>query len=177
MAVGVFDFHRQLRKGLAEFRNEHDRVKAKAVAAHRLMGNDARHPPAGDQGLGVHLGSHRDQGAHQRRAAVGDVGHLLQQGLDVVAVALGIAKLRGIKRGVHARQAAKGVHAQAGIVCQRRQAAETGCVTGLGERVFHKGAKRLIRLGDVQVSLAHQLHAERREHGLQFGELAGVVGG
>ena len=89
---------------------------------------------------------------------MGDGGHLLQQGPDIVLVTLGIAKLRGIKRGVHARQATEGVHAQAGIVCQCRQATEHGRVAGLGERVFHKGAEGFFGLGNAQRGLAQQLH-------------------
>ncbi|MNU00936.1 hypothetical protein D3C72_2441850 [compost metagenome] len=47
---------------------------------------------------------------------------------------------------------------------------------GLGQGVLDKGAKRLWRLAHAQIGLAHQFHAQRRKHGLQFGQFAAVVG-
>lgn len=50
-------------------------------------------------------------------------------------------------------------------------------MTGLGQGVFNKGAKRLIRLTNPKLGLAQQFHAQRRQHGLQLGQLALVVRG
>jgi hypothetical protein len=46
----------------------------------------------------------------------------------------------------------------------------------LGQRVFDKSAERLLGLADAEFSLRNQRHAQRRQHGLQFDEFAGVVG-
>ena len=74
------------------------------------------------------------------------MGHLFEQGLDIVGVALGVAKLRGIKRGVHAGQPAKSIHAQTGIIRQRRQAAQGRRMARFGQGIFDKGMKRLVSL-------------------------------
>jgi len=50
-------------------------------------------------------------------------------------------------------------------------------MTGLGKSVFNKRAKRLISLSDPKLGLAQQSHAQRRQHGLQLGQLALVVRG
>ena len=57
----------------------------------------------------------------------------------------------------------------------RWQAAGARSVARFLQRVLHEGAMRLLGLGDAQIGLAHQLHVQRRQHGLQFGEL-GVFG-
>ena len=50
-------------------------------------------------------------------------------------------------------------------------------MTGLGQGIFDKGAKRLFSLANTKLGLAQQLHAQRRQHGLQLGQLALVVRG
>ena len=48
-------------------------------------------------------------------------------------------------------------------------------VARFGQGVFYKGAKGFGRLGHAQTALGHQRAAQRREHGLQFGEFALLV--
>src|SRR5690606_36439713 len=91
-------------------------------------------------------------------------------------IALGQAVLRGVVRRVHARQAAESLDAQAGVVGQRGQAALARRVARLGERILDEGAVRLGRLGNAELGLAHEFHAQRREQRLQLGQLARVVG-
>jgi hypothetical protein len=42
--------------------------------------------------------------------------------------------------------------------------------------VFNKRAEGLIRFGYAEIGLAHQFHVQRGQHGLQFSQLAPVVG-
>src|SRR5512141_2226001 len=46
----------------------------------------------------------------------------------------------------------------------------------LGQCVFHEGAMRFFGFGNAQLRLRHHLNAERREHSLEFAQLAGIVG-
>ena len=59
---------------------------------------------------------------------------------------------------------------------QRAQSGVLAGKAGLGQGVLDKGAVRLLGLAHAEVGLAHQLHAQGGQHGLQFGELAAVVG-
>src|SRR3990167_5691646 len=174
--MGILHFHRQLGKGLAKLGNPHHRVKTETVAAQALTCNLAHHPPHGDEWLRVFGRTHRHQRADHGRTAVVNSLHLLQQCGDVVVVTLGVAVLGGVVGCVHARQTTKGVDAQAGVVGQRGQAGVLRRIACLGQRVFHKGAVGLGRLGHAQVALAHQGAAQRAKHGLQFDQLALVVG-
>ena len=176
MAVGVFDVFGQLCECLAELRNPHHRIKPKAIAANRLAGDFAHHTACGNQRLGVLRCAHSHQGADQRGAPVGDGAHLLQQGDDVVVVAFGITKLGGVPGGVHARQAIKGINAQAGVVCHRSKPAVLCGMPCLGQGVFNKSPVRLSRLGNAQIGLAHQLQPKGRKHGVQLGQFAQVIG-
>ena len=176
MAVGVFDCSGQLGKGFAQLGQEHHRVKTKAVAAASFAGDVADDAAHGNQRLGVLWAAHGHQRADQRGAAVVLVLHLLQQSAHVVVIAFVVAKLRAVVRRVHARQAAKGVDAQAGVVGNGGQAGVGGGKARFGQGVFNKGAVRLLGLAHAQVGLANQLHAQRGEHGLQFGQFAEVVG-
>ena len=101
---------------------------------------------------------------------------LFQQGTHVVVVAFLVAELGAVISSVHAGQAAKGIHAHAGIVGQRGQACVLRRKPCLGQGVFDKGAEGLLGLAHAQIGLAHQLHAQGRKHGLQLGQLAAVVG-
>ena len=55
--------------------------------------------------------------------------------------------------GQHARGAAQGVDAQAGVVGQRRQASEPAGVAGFGQGVFDKGVEGFFGFRDVPVRL------------------------
>ena len=79
--------------------------------------------------------------------------------------------------GAHAGLAAEGVHAQASVVGHGGQAAGTAGVAGLGQGVFNEGVERFLGLGNAQLGLADELDAQGREHGLELGQLARVVGG
>jgi len=68
------------------------------------------------------------------------------------------------------------VDAQARVVGQRGQAGVRGGEARLGQRVLDEGVKRLLGLAHAQLALRDELHAQRRQHGLQLGELALVVG-
>ena len=48
-------------------------------------------------------------------------------------------------------------------------------MTGLGQGIFDKGAKRLFSLANTKLGLAHQFNTQRHQHGLQLGQLALVV--
>ena len=117
----------------------------------------------------------RHQGADQGRAPVVDGAHLFKQGRDIIGVALGVAKLRGVKRCVHAGQPAEGVHTQARVVGYGGQAAVKGGVARFRQGVFDKSPVRFGRLGDAQIALADQFEAQRRKHGMQFGQFSLVV--
>ena len=71
--------------------------------------------------------------------------------------------------------AAERVHAKPGVVGHRGATRRRRGMARLGECVLDEGVVWLGGLGDAQVSLAHQLHAQGGEHGLQLGELAAVV--
>ena len=176
MAVRVLHLHGQLGKGLAKFGNEHDGIKPKTVAAAWFGGDLAHHAAHSNQRLRVLRAAHGHQGADHGGAAVRDALHLFQQRTHVVGVAFFVAELGAVVGRVHARQAAKGVHAHARIVSQRGQAGVLRGKAGLGQRVLDKGAEGLFGLAHAQVALAHQFHAQRGKHGLQLGELALVVG-
>ena len=49
-------------------------------------------------------------------------------------------------------------------------------MAGLGQRILDKGAKRLFGFRDAELGLTQQLKTQRRQHGLQFGKLALVIG-
>ena len=103
MAVGVFDFNRQLGKCFAKSRDEHHRVKTKTIAADGFAGNFTDHPAHRHQRLWVLRGAHRHKGADQRRAALCTLWnalHLLQQRTDVVVVALWRALAKAFSRKV-----------------------------------------------------------------------------
>jgi hypothetical protein len=176
VAVGVFDFHWQLRKGLAELGNPHHRVKAETVAAGRFARDVANDAADRNQRLGVLRAAHRHQGADQGGAPVVDVAHLRQQCLHVVVIALLKSELGRVEGRLDTGQAAKGIDAQAGIVGQRRQAAELGSVARFGQGVFDKRAVGFRRFGDAQLALRHQFKTQGRKHGAQLGQLAQVVG-
>ena len=174
--MGIFDLGGQLGKGLAELGDVHHGVEPETVAAARLAGDLAHHATHGDQGLGVLRAAHGDQGADHGGTAVVLALHLLQQGTHVGVVAFFVAKLRGVVGGVHPGQTTKGIHAQACVVGQRRQAGVRAGKARLGQGVFNKGTVRLFGLAHAQVGLAHQLDAQGHQHGLQLGKFAAVVG-
>ena len=120
--------------------------------------------------------AHGDQRADQGSAAVVLVLHLLQQGAHVVVVAFLVPELGGVIGRIHARQATKSVDTQARVIGQRAQSGVLAGKARLGQRVFDKGAVRLLGLAHAQVGLAHQFYTQRRKHGLQLGQLATVVG-
>ena len=59
---------------------------------------------------------------------------------------------------------------------QGAQATVPCCMARLGQRVFDKGAKRLVGLADTELGLRQQFDAQRRKQGAEFGQFAAVVG-
>jgi len=49
-------------------------------------------------------------------------------------------------------------------------------LAGLGQRILHKGVKRLCGFGNTQLALRDQLKPQGRQHGTQLRHLAPVVG-
>ena len=62
---------------------------------------------------------------------------------------------------MHARFAPQGVHAQAGVIGERRQAGQPRGVAGFLERVFNEGAVWLFGFRYAQLPLRDQFPAER----------------
>ncbi|MNR00531.1 hypothetical protein D3C85_1163050 [compost metagenome] len=117
---------------------------------------------------------HQGQGADELGAALG-VRHVLQC-LQQLGVVGRIAETVGVARRADARGAAEGVHRQARVVGQRRQAGHPCGVAGLEDGVLDEAQAGFLRL--VAAELGHRAHAHGvAQHGLQFLELAGVVAG
>src|SRR5690606_16505974 len=73
--------------------------------------------------------------------------------------------------------AAQRVHAQAGIVGERRQAAGGAGVAGLEERVLDERMPGFLGIGDAERALGHQREAAAGEQRAEFRQLAGVAAG
>ena len=117
---------------------------------------------------------HQRQGADELRAAL-IVRHVAQD-LEQLGIVGRVAAATGVARRVDARRPAQGVHRQAGVVGQRRQAAHTRRVAGLEDGVLDERQAGFLRLDRGE--LADRAHAHvGAEHGLQFLEFAGIVAG
>jgi hypothetical protein len=103
VAVGVLDLGRELRKCLAEGGQVHHRVEAEAVAADGRLCDLADHAADGDERFRVVMAAQRDERADERGATIDDAVELFEQRFHVVGIALGVAELRGVVRGVDAR--------------------------------------------------------------------------
>ena len=75
---------------------------------------------------------------------------------------------------MHARRATERIHAQTGVISQRRQARGAAGVARLGKRVLEKGGMRLIGLADTERRLRDDLDGKGREDGADFPQLAGI---
>src|SRR5207249_1729608 len=81
-----------------------------------------------------------------------------------------------ITRGGDPRRSGERLDADPRVVRKRGKLRARARVTGLGERVFYKRRMRLIGIGDPQLSLRHDLDAERREQPTELAQLAGIGG-
>ena len=139
----------QLGVGLAQLRQEEDRVVAKAACA---LGGEGDSPRADALRLnGIPVGEHAGDGAGEVGGAAGSSPQVGQQ----QAVTARVVQLRAaVAGGVDPRRAVQGVHAHAGVVGNSGQAAGFHHRLGLQHGVLREGLPSLLHVhAEAQVRL------------------------
>ena len=138
---------------------------------------DATVPAAfGDQRLRVlRVAQQHDRGVEVRAAAF--IGHVAQRVEQLGDVRPRVAVAAGVARRVQAGRAAECVHAQAGVVGQRRQPGRARGVARLAQGVLDEAQAGFLCVADAELALHDAVDAGVAEQLPEFGELAGVAAG
>ncbi len=146
-----------------------------ATAALACVQDAAFPDPLRDQRQRVVGMPQQRQHAHEARAAFG-IGHPVELAQQLADIRLAVAMGAGIARRIQPRRAVQRVHAQAGIVRQRRQAGGARGMACFQDRVLDERGASLFGIGESEFGLRMQREAGTQQLP-QLHQLAGVAAG